>query len=159
MKLWAQCRSSASMKFKEVNVLNAQNKPFKTIFCKVVKHYKSTHLMYIYIHTHIWVAHTHTCFICTHNFVTHMFGDMYIENNYICNESESVSLSKCLALCDSHGLQLAGICLWVSRGKNTGVSCTIPFSRDLPDLGSNLGLLHCEWILYGLSHGASFYMD
>ena len=31
----------------------------------------------------------------------------------------------------------------------------IPFSADLPDAGMNLGVLHCRWILYHLSHQGS----
>ena len=52
-----------------------------------------------------------------------------------------------------HGLQLARLlCPWVFPGKNT-----IPGNHSLlqeifPTQGLNLGLLHCRWILYHLSH-------
>ena len=41
-----------------------------------------------------------------------------------------------------HGILQAEKLEWVA----------IPFSRDLPDPGSNLGLLHCRCILYLLNH-------
>ena len=58
----------------------------------------------------------------------------------------------CLTLCDPmdcslpgssvHGDSLAGIMEWVA----------IPFTGDLPDTGSNSGLLHYKWIPCHLSH-------
>ena len=36
-------------------------------------------------------------------------------------------------------------------GKNTGVGCHALLHGIFPDQGSNLGLLHCRWILYQLS--------
>ena len=44
--------------------------------------------------------------------------------------------------CTVHGILRVRILEWVA----------IPFSRDLPTQGSNLGLLHCRWILSQLSH-------
>ena len=41
-----------------------------------------------------------------------------------------------------HGILQARILEWIA----------IPFPRDLPNQGSNLGLLHYRWILYHLSH-------
>ena len=49
-----------------------------------------------------------------------------------------------------HGLQPASLLYpWNSPGKNAGVGCHFPLQ------GSNLGLLHCRWILYHLSHQGS----
>ena len=52
----------------------------------------------------------------------------------------------------SHGLQPARLlCPWNSPGKDTGVGCH-SLLRIFPTQGPNLGLLHCRWILYCLSH-------
>ena len=39
-----------------------------------------------------------------------------------------------------------------SPGKNTGVGCHALLQGIFPTWGLNLGLLHCWWILYHLSH-------
>ena len=44
-----------------------------------------------------------------------------------------------------HGILMARIVEWVA----------IPFSGDLPNGGSNPGLLHCTQILYCLSHSGN----
>ena len=44
------------------------------------------------------------------------------------------------------------ICPWNSLGKNTGVGCHSLLQGIFPTQGSNLGLLHCRWILYCLNH-------
>ena len=44
------------------------------------------------------------------------------------------------------------LCPWDSPGKNTGVGCHSPLQGIFPTQGSNLGLLHCRWVLYCLSH-------
>ena len=72
-------------------------------------------------------------------------------NGYICVKS----LQSCLTLCDPmdfsppdssvHGILLTRILEWEA----------IPFSRDLPDPGSNPGLLLCSQILYHLHHQGS----
>ena len=42
-----------------------------------------------------------------------------------------------------------------SPGKNTGLGAYAPLQGIFPTQGLNLGLLHCRWILYLLSHQAS----
>ena len=42
-----------------------------------------------------------------------------------------------------------------SPSKNTGVGCHALLQGIFPTHGSNLGLLHCRWILYHLSHQES----
>ena len=42
-----------------------------------------------------------------------------------------------------------------SPGKNTGVGCRALLQRIFPTKRSNLGLLHCRWILYHLSYHGS----
>ena len=42
-----------------------------------------------------------------------------------------------------------------SPGKNTGVGCHALLQGIFPIQGSNLGLLHCRWILHHLSHQGS----
>ena len=42
-----------------------------------------------------------------------------------------------------------------SPGNNTGVSCHFLLQGIFPTQGSNLGLPHCRWILYPLSHQES----
>ena len=44
------------------------------------------------------------------------------------------------------------LCLWNSPGKNTGVGCHSLLQGLFPCQGWNLGLLHCEQILYCMSH-------
>ena len=43
-----------------------------------------------------------------------------------------------------------------SPGKNTGVSCLALLQGIFPRQGSNLGLLHCRWVLYCLRHLVKF---
>ena len=50
------------------------------------------------------------------------------------------------------------LCPWDSPGKSTGEGCHSPLQGIFPTQGSNLGLLHCRWILYCWSHqGACVY--
>ena len=44
---------------------------------------------------------------------------------------------------------------WNSLGQNTGVGSRSLLQGIFPTQGSNLGLLHCRWILYQLSHQGS----
>ena len=44
---------------------------------------------------------------------------------------------------------------WNSPGQNTGVGSLSLLQRIFPTQGSNLGLPHCRWILYQLSHKGS----
>ena len=44
---------------------------------------------------------------------------------------------------------------WNSPGQNTGVGSLSFLQGIFPTQGSNLGLLHCGWILYQLSHRGS----
>ena len=54
-----------------------------------------------------------------------------------------------------HGLQPARLlCPWDSPGRNTGVDCHSLLQGIFPAQGSNLGLLHCRWILYPLNHAS-----
>ena len=69
------------------------------------------------------------------------------------SESESVNLSVLSNSLQPHRLQLARLlCLWDSLGKNTGVGCHFLLQGIFLTQGSNLGLMHCRWILYRLSH-------
>ena len=66
--------------------------------------------------------------------------------------SESVSHSVVSNSLLPHGLQPTRLlCPWNSLGKNTGVGCH-SLLKIFPNQESNLGLLHCRWILYHLSH-------
>ena len=54
------------------------------------------------------------------------------------------------------GLQpIRPLCPWDSPGKNTGVGCHFLLQGIFSTQGSNLGLLHCQWVLYQLSHQGS----
>ena len=44
---------------------------------------------------------------------------------------------------------------WHSPGQNPGVGSLSLFQGIFPAQGLNLGLLHCKWILYQLSHMGS----
>ena len=44
---------------------------------------------------------------------------------------------------------------WNSPGKNTRVGCHSLLQGIFPTQGSNLGLLHCRWIIYYLTHQGS----
>ena len=46
---------------------------------------------------------------------------------------------------------------WNSPGQNTGVGSLSLLQGFFPTQGSNLGLLHCRWILYQLSHQGSLH--
>ena len=62
----------------------------------------------------------------------------------------------CSVLSDSlwpRGLEPARLlCPWDSPGKNTGVGCHALLQGIFPTRGWNLGLLHCTWTLFCLSH-------
>ena len=55
-------------------------------------------------------------------------------------------------LCDPMDCRLPGSVCGDSPGKKTGVGCHAFLQRIFSTQGSNLGLLHCTWILYHLSH-------
>ena len=56
----------------------------------------------------------------------------------------------------SHSLQPHGLYSpWNSPGQNIGVGGLSLLQGIFPIQGSNLGLLHCRWILYQLSHKGS----
>ena len=53
----------------------------------------------------------------------------------------------------SHSLRPHGLhSLWNSPGQNAGVGSCSLLRGIFPTQGSNLGLLHCRWIIYHLSH-------
>ena len=69
------------------------------------------------------------------------------------SESESIGHSVVSNSLLSHGLKPTRLlCPWNSLGKNTGVSCHSFLKEIFPNQRLNLGLLHCRWILYHLSH-------
>ena len=54
-----------------------------------------------------------------------------------------------------HGLKpTKPFCPWDFPGKNPGVGCHF-LLQGIPTQVLNLGLLHCRWILYQLSHQGS----
>ena len=71
-----------------------------------------------------------------------------------------VCLLNCSVMSDylwPHGLWPTRLlCPWDSPGKNTGVGCHSPLQGIIPTQGSNLGLLHCRWILYCWSHQGAY---
>ena len=74
---------------------------------------------------------------------------MYIHYiKYICVFNHSVT-----SLCNPMDCSLPGSSVHGdSPGKNTGVGCHALLQGIFPTQGSNLGLLHCRWILYHLGH-------
>ena len=59
-------------------------------------------------------------------------------------------------LCDPMDCSPPGSSVQVdSPSKNTGVGCHFFLQEIFPTQGSNLGLPHCRWILYHLSHQGS----
>ena len=50
------------------------------------------------------------------------------------------------------------LCPWDSPGKNTGVGCHALLQGIFLTQGSNLGLPHCRWILYHLSHQGNLWI-
>ena len=70
-----------------------------------------------------------------------------------CLKVENVSHSVVFNSWWPHGLYSARLlCPWNSPGKNIGVDYHSLLQGIFPIQGSNLGLLHCRWILYCLSH-------
>ena len=69
------------------------------------------------------------------------------------SESESVSCTLCLTLCDPMDWRL--LCPWNSPVKNIGVGGHLLFQGISLTQGLNPGLLHCRQILYHLSHPRS----
>jgi hypothetical protein len=62
----------------------------------------------------------------------------------------------CPTLCDPMDCSLPGSSVHEdSPGKNTGVGCHALLQGIFPIQGLNLGLPHCRWILYSLSHQGS----
>ena len=71
-------------------------------------------------------------------------------------KSESVNSLSCVWLCDSMDCSPPGSSVHgIFPGKNTGVGCHFLLQGVFPTQGLNLGLLHCRWILYCLSHQGS----
>ena len=63
---------------------------------------------------------------------------------------------KYIQLCNPTDYSLSGSTVHGdSPGKNTKVGCHAHLQRICPTQGSNLGLPHCKWILYHLSHQES----
>ena len=59
----------------------------------------------------------------------------------------------CLTLCNPMDCSLPGSSLHAISQARILEWVAIPFSRGIPPAqGLNLGLLHCRWILYCLSH-------
>ena len=76
----------------------------------------------------------------------------YLKSQYIVSISCSV-VSNSL---QHHGLWPSSLLHpWNSPGKNTGVDCHSLIQGISLTQGSNLGLLHCRWILYSLSYQGS----
>ena len=64
----------------------------------------------------------------------------------------------CPTLCNLMGCSPPGLlCLWGFSGKNTGVGCHDLLQGIFSTQGSDLGLPHCRWVLYYLSHLGSPY--
>ena len=62
----------------------------------------------------------------------------------------------CLTLWDTMDCGLPGSFVHGdSLGKNTGVGCHALLQGTFPTQGLNLGLPHCRWIIYHLSHQGS----
>ena len=61
----------------------------------------------------------------------------------------------CLTLCDPMDCSLPGSSVYGILQARILDRVAIPFSRDLPDLGIEPGLLHCRQILCHLSHQES----
>ena len=62
----------------------------------------------------------------------------------------------CLTLCNPMDYNPSGSSVHGdSSGKNIGVGCHAFLQRIFPTWGLNLGLPHCRWILYHLSHQGS----
>ena len=69
---------------------------------------------------------------------------------------KSVSCSFVSDSLQLHGLQPTRLlCPWDSSRKNTGVGCHSLLQGTFLTQGVNLGLLHCRWIIYHLSHQES----
>ena len=82
-------------------------------------------------------------------FITKCYKDIFLE----VWKGEIVSRSVIPGSLQTHGLYTARLlCPWDSPGKNTGVGCHFLSKRIILTQGSNLGLLHCRQILYGLNH-------
>ena len=67
---------------------------------------------------------------------------------------EKEEIKSCSVMSDSlwpHGLYNS----WNSPGQNTGVGSCSLLQGIFPTQGLNLGLLHCRWVLYQLSHKGS----
>ena len=60
-----------------------------------------------------------------------------------------------LILCDPWTLATSLLSPWNYLGKNTAVDCHSHLQGIFPTQGSNLGLLHCRWILNHLRHQGS----
>ena len=97
-------------------------------------------------------------------------GDFETEFNHVASDSINhiyemnrydcvyVSRSVMSDFLRPHGLQPTRLlCPWSSPGKNTGVGGHSLLHGIFPTQGSNLGLPHCKWILYRLSHQGSPY--
>ena len=79
--------------------------------------------------------------------------EMQIKTTAVRISSVQFSLSVVSDSLRPHELQHARpLCPWDSTGKNTGVGCHELLRGIFLTQGLNLGLPHCRWIFYHLSH-------
>ena len=65
----------------------------------------------------------------------------------------------CPTLCDPMDCSPAGSSVHgILQARITGVGCHFLLQGIFPTQGSNLGLLHCRWILYQLSQQGSLFL-
>ena len=78
--------------------------------------------------------------------------------HWICGSGGGVVAKLCLIL-QCHRLQLTRLlCPWDFSGKNAGEGCQVLLQGIIPIQGWKLGLLHCRWILYRLSHLGNYFI-
>ena len=87
------------------------------------------------------------CIIVSFSILIGYIGYIYLKWN------EVLVTNICLTLCDPMDCSPTRLFSpWDFPGNNTGVGCHALLQGIFPTQGSNLGLLHCRWILYCLSH-------
>ena len=98
---------------------------------------------------------TRKCYARRNRILAQSFVSYHVRERTVYKWKKVIVAQSCLTV-QPHGLQPTRLlCPWNSPGGNTGVGCHALLQGIFPTQGSNLDLLHCKQILYGLNHQES----
>ena len=115
----------------------------------VLRGHEAINIKFIHLFCHLFLYQIRPKFCSTFN--QSLLRILPVNYKIHSLESESESCSVVSNSLQPHGLYSP----WNSPGQNTGVGSHLLLQRIFPTQGLNLGLSHCRWILYQLSHQGS----